>query len=72
VEPESFDWVEPLHEQWGDPLLPVVGPASEAWSYELLPLERVLSTPPELQGSGHWELMAQTEEEHWKEPDLPW
>ena len=72
MESELPDWVAPLEEQWSDPLLPAVGPASEAWSYELLPLERVLSIPPELQGSGHWELMAPAEEEHWKEPDLPW
>lgn len=69
---EPLDWAEPLLEQWEDPLLPVVGPASEAWSYELLPLERALSTPPEFQESVHWELMAPAEEEQWKESDLPW
>jgi len=68
--------MEPLVDRWDSPLVLELQPAAEEWSSEWLLPEHEPSAAPEVQELSHQGSVAlsveKTEEEYWKEPDLPW
>jgi hypothetical protein len=68
--------MEPLVDQWDTPLALELQPAVGEWSSEWLLPAHELSSAPKAQALSPQGLesssVQKTEEEYWKEPDLPW